>query len=81
MEDAAGEGITKDELIEWYLEQEEDNIATEAEYNYEKALVGKIIDKMVTDNILMVMRGEGFPDEDGHALERETLVRHPNSVS
>lgn len=78
---SSDEGITKDELVNWYLEQEEDNIATEAAYNYEKTLVRKVIDKMVTDNIIMVMRGEGFPDEDGHQLEREILVRHPNSVS
>lgn len=78
---SSSEGITKDDLIQWYLEQEEGNISTVAELNHERNLAKKVIEKMISDNILMQMRGEGFPDEDGVPLEREILVRHPNSVS
>lgn len=79
MDEAAnGNGVTREELINWYLEQEEDNLFTEAAAQEEEALASKVINRLIKDNILMEMRGEGFPNEDGHRLEREVLIRHPN---
>lgn len=73
-----GKGLTREELINWYLEQIEDNLFTEAAAQEEEALAKKVINRLIKDNILMEMRGEGFPDEDGHRLERAVLIRHPN---
>lgn len=73
-----GEGVTREELINWYLEQEEDNLFTEAAAQEEEALAKKVINRLIKENILMEMRGEGLLGEDGRTLEREVLVRHPN---
>jgi DNA replication licensing factor MCM6 len=42
-----GEGIQGEKLAEWYLEQKEDELAGEEDYHAEKALVKKIIKRMV----------------------------------
>ena len=73
-----GNGLTREELINWYLEQEEENFDTVADAQAEESLAKKVINRLLKDNILMEMRGEGFPDEDGHRLERSVLIRHPN---
>ncbi|KAK9453301.1 MCM2/3/5 family-domain-containing protein [Dipodascopsis uninucleata] len=71
------EGVTLDELTQWYLEQREDEINTEEDLRVEQKLVGKIVKKLVENNILMAIRGEGFPDEDGHEIT-SLYVLHPN---
>lgn len=43
----SGEGVPEDTLVEWYLEQLEDDLDTEQDYNAEKALVEKILKKMI----------------------------------
>lgn len=43
----AGEGIPGDELAQWYLEQKEDELASEDDYNREKKLATMVIKKMV----------------------------------
>jgi DNA replication licensing factor MCM6 len=43
----SGEGVEGEKLVEWYLEQKEDELAGEEDYHAEKALVGKIIKRMV----------------------------------
>ncbi|KAK9459542.1 MCM2/3/5 family-domain-containing protein [Lipomyces oligophaga] len=72
------EGVTLDELTQWYLEQREDDLQTEEEYTSEQELVRKIVNKMVKTSILMKLRGEGFPDENGHRMETDLYVIHPN---
>lgn len=42
-----GEGVEEDELIVWYLEQKEEEMESEADYNAEMALVKKVIKRMV----------------------------------
>ncbi len=43
----SGEGVDGEKLVEWYLEQKEDELNTEEEYHAEKALTQKIIKRMV----------------------------------
>lgn len=43
----SGEGVEGEKLVEWYLEQKEDELAGEEDYHAEKALVGKIVKRMV----------------------------------
>jgi DNA replication licensing factor MCM6 len=42
-----GEGVEGEKLVEWYLEEKEDELAGEEDYHNEKALVKKIIKRMV----------------------------------
>lgn len=41
-----GEGVEGEKLVEWYLEQKEDELADEEDYHNEKSLVKKIIKRM-----------------------------------
>lgn len=43
----SGEGVDGEKLIEWYLEQKEDELESEDDYNSEKALAKKILKRMV----------------------------------
>ncbi|KAK9470921.1 MCM2/3/5 family-domain-containing protein [Dipodascopsis tothii] len=71
-------GLTMDELAQWYLEQREEDIQTEEEFIAERDLVRKVIRRLVKDNVLMALRGEGFPDENGRLLDKVVYVMHPN---
>lgn len=42
-----GEGVEQEELVVWYLEQKEDELNTEEEVEAERALIGKILRRMV----------------------------------
>ncbi|KAH0536032.1 MCM DNA helicase complex subunit mcm6 [Glutinoglossum americanum] len=80
----SGSGVEGEDLILWYLEQKEDEIATEEDLERERELVRKVIRRMVKDNIFMQVRGEGLVDEgqggEGSAGdgERVVYVLHPN---
>jgi DNA replication licensing factor MCM6 len=43
----SGEGVEGEKLVEWYLEEKEDELNNEEEYHAEKSLVKKIIKRMV----------------------------------
>ncbi|KAG9243951.1 MCM2/3/5 family-domain-containing protein [Calycina marina] len=80
-----GEGVQDDALVEWYLEQKEDELDDEEAYHEEKSLAKKIIKRMVKENILMEIRGQGLVDEDGQgnsaAAEHAVYVLHPNCAT
>lgn len=46
-EQANEEGVEQEELVVWYLEQKEDELNTEEEVEAERALVGKVLRRMV----------------------------------
>ncbi|KAK3358588.1 MCM2/3/5 family-domain-containing protein [Lasiosphaeria ovina] len=71
----AGEGLEGDALVEWYLEQKEEELAGEEDYNTELALAKKVLKKMVKDNILMAIRGQTTED-DGDAGEGSSSAAH-----
>lgn len=79
-----GEGVAADALTTWYLEQQEAELDTEDDYHREKALVHMVLKKMVKENILMAIRGQGMADEDGTegsastANQQIIYVLHPN---
>ncbi|EHK96374.1 putative DNA replication licensing factor mcm6 [Glarea lozoyensis 74030] len=77
-----GEGVDGPKLIEWYLEQKESELEDEEAYHAEMALTKKIIKRMVKENILMEIRGQGLVGEDGEgssaAGEATVYVLHPN---
>ncbi|KAI5291612.1 MCM DNA helicase complex subunit mcm6 [Ascosphaera aggregata] len=80
-EQSAGEGVEEDDLILWYLEQIEAELNTTEDMEAERSLAGKVLRRMVKDNILMPIRGQGLVQtaEDGAAAEHKTVyVLHPN---
>ncbi|KAI5290514.1 MCM DNA helicase complex subunit mcm6 [Ascosphaera acerosa] len=80
-EQSAGDGVEEDDLITWYLEQIEAEISTTEELEAERSLAGKVLRRMVKDNILMPIRGQGLVqpgDEASSASQRTVYVLHPN---
>ncbi|KAI5845290.1 MCM2/3/5 family-domain-containing protein [Morchella snyderi] len=77
-----GQGVEEEELITWYLEQREEEINDEQEFEDEKVLIKKVIKRMVKDNILMQIRGEGLVGEaeegSSSAGGKTVFVLHPN---
>jgi len=72
-EDTLEMGMKRAALIDWYLEQVEGEIETEADYHEKKRLVTAIIDRLVhTDNILIEISSEEMKDP--------MIVVHPNYV-
>ena len=79
-EQSSGEGVERDELVVWYLEQKEDELDTPEELEAERELVGKVLGRMVKDNILMQIRGEGLDGEEASSRDEDKVVYvlHPN---
>ena len=42
-----GQGIERADLIDWYLETKENDVANIEELEYEKELIGKVLNKLV----------------------------------
>ncbi|GKU03355.1 minichromosome maintenance protein 6 [Fusarium langsethiae] len=80
-EEANAEGVAGEELVNWYLEQKEDELEGEEDYHREKALANMVLKKMVKDNYLMALRGEGLAT-DGEASSSApgeiVYIVHPN---
>ncbi|PWY79257.1 DNA replication licensing factor Mcm6 [Aspergillus heteromorphus CBS 117.55] len=78
-ESKSGEGVEQEDLLVWYLEQVESEIDTEEDLQNERSLAVKVLKRMIKDNILMPIRGEGLVDagEDGQS-SRTVYVMHPN---
>ncbi|EPQ66615.1 hypothetical protein BGT96224_A20085 [Blumeria graminis f. sp. tritici 96224] len=78
----SGEGVEGDKLIEWFLEQKENELAGEDDYHAEMSLTKKIMKRMVKENILMAIRGQGLTNESGqagsNAGDSVVYVLHPN---
>lgn len=82
-ESGSGDGVQGRALIDWYLEQMESELADEEDYHAEKALATMVLKKMVKENILMALRGEGLAEADSMATSSAidnniVYVLHPN---
>ncbi|KAM0295805.1 hypothetical protein ACHAO9_000890 [Fusarium lateritium] len=75
-----GEGTNGEELVNWYLEQMEDQLEGEEGYHREKALANMVLKKMVKTNYLMAFRGEGLTDGEASSSSAADVVYvlHPN---
>ncbi|KAI0193827.1 MCM2/3/5 family-domain-containing protein [Astrocystis sublimbata] len=77
----SGEGVDGEDLVQWYLEQREDELDSEEDYHSEMGVAKMVLKKMVKDNILMAVRGEGLPADGADAADspqKVVYVLHPN---
>lgn len=77
--ESADGGMRSSELIDWYLEEIEEDIGTEEELNDKKKQVCAVIERLARkDNVLLSIRqGGGLAEFD----EDSYLVVHPNYVN
>ena len=57
VENTTGQGVTKDEIIQSYIESKEDEIDSIEQLESEQALMGKVLKKLVKDQYLLELRG------------------------
>ncbi|KAI6788418.1 hypothetical protein KC332_g14999 [Hortaea werneckii] len=80
-QETAEDGVEEEDLLVWYLEQIEEDLTSQEDVEGQKGLAKKVLRRMVKDNVLMQIRGEGLADEEGEGLEqsdRVMYVVHPN---
>ncbi|ATY65848.1 DNA replication licensing factor mcm6 [Cordyceps militaris] len=82
-ESGSGDGVAGADLVTWYLEQVEAELAGEDDYHTEQALATMVLKKMVRENILMALRGEALADAGSTATssavdDNIVYVLHPN---
>lgn len=81
-----GEGLTAEQIVNWYLTQKEDDIQSEQEYYNERKLCYKVLKRLVKDRILMSVtnsldENDQLPINDQEELPRNTrtvYILHPN---
>lgn len=80
-----GEGMTKDEIVDWYLLQKEEDLHSEREYLAERALAYKVLKRLEKDKMLMsvtqnldedVLPGDEY--ERANQSTRTVYITHPN---
>ncbi|KXS97858.1 hypothetical protein AC578_7644 [Pseudocercospora eumusae] len=76
------DGVEEEELLTWYLEDIEDQLETAEDLETQKSLAKKVLKRMVKNNVLLKIQGEGLRDDDqDEEEEREQKVMyvvHPN---
>ncbi|KAF3003646.1 MCM DNA helicase complex subunit mcm6 [Curvularia kusanoi] len=74
------DGVEEEELLVWYLEQKESEMETQEDLEAERILAKKVLKKVVKEQYLMLIRGEGLADEQGQseAGGKAVYVLHPN---
>ncbi|KAF9455936.1 MCM2/3/5 family-domain-containing protein [Collybia nuda] len=76
-----GQGIDRDELIDWYLELKEEELQDVEELEYEKELITKMLRKLVKDNYLIEVKGdvqESLPSMDEESQHSSAAVEGEN---
>jgi hypothetical protein len=59
-----GEGVEQEDLVVWYLEQIENNLNTQEDYDSERSLAGKVLKRMVKVRIaLPLVRSDMLTDD------------------
>ncbi|KAK5165535.1 MCM DNA helicase complex subunit mcm6 [Saxophila tyrrhenica] len=78
---AAEDGVEENDLLVWYLEQKEDELESQEDMEAQRGLAKKVLKRMVKDNVLLQIRGEGLVDDANEEQEQEERVMyivHPN---
>ncbi|KAK3721069.1 MCM DNA helicase complex subunit mcm6 [Vermiconidia calcicola] len=77
----AEDGVEENDLLVWFLEQKEEELESQEDMETQRSLARKVLKRMVKDNVLLQIRGEGLADEAGQGLDQEEktmYVVHPN---
>ncbi|GAB1524846.1 MCM DNA helicase complex subunit mcm6 [Rhizoctonia solani] len=69
VEQATGTGIEANDLMDWYLEAMEDEFENEDQMEQERALLEKVLKKLVKDRFLMILYG----DTQDELLDSDTM--------
>jgi len=69
-----GEGLTAEEIIDWYLTQKEDELHSIAELEKERKLAYKVLKRLVKDRILMSVTS----DDESTSTSKTVYILHPN---
>ncbi|ROT41859.1 DNA replication licensing factor mcm6 [Sodiomyces alkalinus F11] len=86
-EASTGEGIDGETLVQWYLEQKEDELESEEDYHREQGLAKLVLKRMVKEHILMAIRSSSTEDADGEdnagegtssSVDKIVYILHPN---
>ncbi|KTW27313.1 hypothetical protein T552_02296 [Pneumocystis carinii B80] len=72
------EGVEEEDLVQWYLEQKENEILTEDALIAEESLIKKVLKKLVKDHYIMELYGEEGESETEKPI-RKIYVIHPNA--
>ncbi|TIB32440.1 hypothetical protein E3P86_03153 [Wallemia ichthyophaga] len=70
VENTTGSGVTKDEIIQSYIESKEEEIDSIEQLEAEQALMAKVLKKLVKDQYLLELRG---------SADRDTESQDPSS--
>ncbi|GAA94868.1 uncharacterized protein L969DRAFT_26513 [Mixia osmundae IAM 14324] len=77
-----GEGLPRPDVVQWYLEQKEDEINDTEELQQEQTLIEKVISKLVKEKKLLELLGQGLASTDGTEASLEVpqslLLVHPD---
>ena len=74
-------GLKKTELIDWYLEQIESEIDSEATLNSKKRQVVAVIERLIKkDGVLIELHGSDKPSSSSEIDLNSVLIVHPNYV-
>ncbi|KAE8259426.1 hypothetical protein A4X13_0g1021 [Tilletia indica] len=70
VERATMRGIPKDELVQWYLEQREEDIQTIEQLEEEKELIRKVLHKLVKEQYLIELQASSAEDGDDSEMRQ-----------
>ncbi|XP_050077011.1 DNA replication licensing factor Mcm6 [Anopheles maculipalpis] len=80
-EELEQEGISKTQLINWYLGQVEDQLETVEELTERKILIEKVIDRLIYhDQVIIPLKKSGLDEKGPSEDEDVLLVVHPNYI-
>ncbi|TIA85701.1 hypothetical protein E3P99_03917 [Wallemia hederae] len=82
VENTTGAGVTRDEIIQSYIESKEEEIDSIEQLEAEQALMTKVLKKLVKDQYLLELRGSADRETDSQdpsssADENVTYLVHP----
>ncbi len=72
----SGDGVEGEALVLWYLEQVEEELGSEEEYNKEKELAGKVLRKLVRVCLFFFLASFKI-----HCFVRGMLTKHTRTIS
>ncbi|KAE9409894.1 MCM-domain-containing protein [Gymnopus androsaceus JB14] len=79
VERETGQGLDRDDLIDWYLETKEDEMQDIEDIEHEKELITKMLKKLVKENYLIEIRGDvqdSLPESAASGADAENVKMH-----